>query len=74
MERILRTKKINRLLVENSPTQRAPDWWDSARQKGVHYAQTSSVKPTSSRPAHQRVTLTVRRLHSAHCQNGDLQK
>ncbi len=41
-------------------TQRAPDWWDSHRQKGVNYAQANSVKAATSRPAHQRVTQTVR--------------
>jgi hypothetical protein len=29
-------------------------------KKGVNYAQTNSVKSTSSHPAHQRVTQTVR--------------
>ena len=43
-----------------SPTQRAPDWWESARFQAVFVAQAGSVKAALSRPAYQRVTPTVR--------------
>ena len=37
-----------------------PDRWDSPRPKRLFYARTNSVKSALSRPAHLRVTLTVR--------------
>ncbi len=40
-------------------TQRAPDWWESARFWPVFVAQAVSAKVAFSRPTHQRVTLTV---------------
>ncbi len=45
--------------VPHHPTQRAPDWWDSPRFQAVFVAQAGPVKVALSRPAHQRVTLTV---------------
>ena len=47
------------------PTQRAPDGWESARFRAVFLAQASSVKMALSRPAHPRVTLTVRRTSTS---------
>jgi len=40
-------------------TQRAPDWWESARFQAVFWAQAGSVKAAVSCPAHQRVTQAV---------------
>src|SRR6266511_6484327 len=37
-------------------------WWDSPRQKGVHWAQANSVKAALSRPAHTSLTQTVGRF------------
>ena len=42
------------------PTQRAPDWWESARFQEVSWLQAGSGKAALSRPAHQRVTQAVR--------------
>ena len=46
-------------MQEGSPTQRAPDWWESPRFQAVFLAQASSVKAALSRPTHQRVTQAV---------------
>jgi len=40
-------------------TQRAPDWWESARFQAVCVAQAGSAKAALSRLTHQRVTHTV---------------
>ena len=40
---------------------RAPDWWESPRFQAFAWLQAGSDKTAISRPAHQRVTLAVRR-------------
>jgi hypothetical protein len=45
-------------------TQRAPDWWESARFQTVFVAWSWFRQNGVSRPAHQRVTQTVRRLRT----------
>ena len=45
-------------------TQRAPDWWDSARFQAVSVAQSGFRQMAVSRLAHQRVTPTVRQPKS----------
>jgi len=40
-------------------TQRAPDWWESARFQVVSWLEVGSGKVALSRPAHQRVTQAV---------------
>ena len=47
-------------LDECCPTQRAPDWWESARFQAFAWLEVGSGKMALSRPAHQRVTHTVR--------------
>jgi len=47
------------VIINHRPTQRAPDWWESARFQAVFWAQAGSVKATLPRPAHQRVTPAV---------------
>jgi len=49
------------LIAKSRPTQRAPDWWESARFQAVFLAQGGSGKMAWSRLTHQRVTPTVRR-------------
>jgi len=44
------------------PTQRAPDWWESARFWAVVWLEVGSVKVALPHSAHLRVTHTVRRL------------
>jgi len=43
-------------------TQRAPDGWESPRFWAVFLAEAGSVKVALPRPAHPRVTQTVRHL------------
>ena len=50
----------------NCPTQRAPDWWESARFQAVAWLGVDSVKIASPHPAHQRVTPAVSWLRSTH--------
>jgi hypothetical protein len=44
--------EVEAVLIYGFPTQRAPDWWESARFQIVSEAQASSVKAALSRPAH----------------------
>jgi hypothetical protein len=39
----------------NSPTQLAPDWWESRVFKRFAWLEAGSVKVGLSRPAHQRI-------------------
>jgi hypothetical protein len=41
------------------PTQRAPDWWESARFQAICVAWSFFRFAGESRPAHQRVTRAV---------------
>jgi len=48
-----------RCLAQSQPTQRAPDWWESARFWAGFWLQAGSGKVAFSPPAHQRVTRAV---------------
>ena len=43
---------------QDSLTQRAPDWWESARFQAVSVAQSGFRQMAVSRLAHQRVPIT----------------
>jgi hypothetical protein len=55
--------------MKNSPTQRAPDGWESPRFRAGSWLKAGSVKVASSPPAHPRVTHTVRRFASRFREN-----
>jgi len=44
------------------PTKRAADWWDSSRLTSIFLASGFFCSRSESRPAHQRLTQTVRRF------------
>jgi hypothetical protein len=47
---------------QKRPTQRALDWWESARFEALFVAWVDSDKIALSRPTHERVTQVVSQL------------
>jgi len=57
--------------VSTGPTQRAADKWDSAAFSNIFLASGLSCSQAESRPAHLRLTQTVRRLRSPFKKRGE---